>query len=166
MALLPKIDEKKTRENARMLLQEYSSLKRITTFTDYSRDLTQAIQYSDMPKNQSNRNSQEDKMVHIFGRTTKEVIASRQERRYIVYAIDLAIKYLPPISQEILRLSYCVERKYTANDIAAKIETYRTNEYGKIEKIQYSVKNIERLKNIALIQFAEAYRGGELLVEE
>ncbi|MCM6931257.1 hypothetical protein NE261_05460 [Enterococcus italicus] len=166
MALLPKINEKKTRENVRDLLSDYATMKRSSAFTDSYRDLTKAIQYSDMPKSQSNRNSQEDKMIAIFKQVSKATITRSEECRYTVYAIDYAIEFLPPVSQEVLRLSYCMDRKYTINDIAARIKTYRTNEFGEVEEIQYSIKNIERLKNIALIQFAETYKGGKLLVEE
>lgn len=166
MALLPKINEKKTRENVRDLLSDYATMKRASAFTDSYHDLMKAMQYSDMPKSQSNRNSQEDKMIAIFKKVSKSTIDRSEECRYTVYAIDHAIEFLPPVSQEVLRLSYCMDRKYTINDIAAKIKTYRTNEFGEVEEIQYSIKNIERLKNIALIQFAEVYKGGELLVEE
>ena len=105
-------------------------------------------------------------MIAIFKKVSKATITRSEECRYTVYAIDHAIEFLPPVSQEVLRLSYCKDHKYTINDIAARIKTYKTNEFGEVEEIQYSIKNIERLKNIALIQFAEVYKGGELLVEE
>ncbi|MGM8141889.1 hypothetical protein, partial [Enterococcus italicus] len=110
MALLPKINETKTRQNVRDLLSDYATMKRASAFTDSYHDLMKAIQYSDMPKSQSNRNSQEDKMIAIFKKVSKATITRSEECRYTVYAIDHAIEFLPPVSQEVLRLSYCMDR--------------------------------------------------------
>ncbi|OJG91679.1 hypothetical protein RV15_GL000346 [Enterococcus silesiacus] len=43
------------------------------------------------------------------------------------------------------------------------IRVYKENKLGSIQEITYSIKNNEKLKSLALIEFAEAYRSGNLL---
>jgi phage-related protein len=77
MVLFPKIDEKSTKENAREILKSYSPMKRRISFGDSMYDLTQAIQYSDMPKSQSNRNGQEHKTaIQTFWNTWGSTITN------------------------------------------------------------------------------------------
>ena len=159
MVLFPKIDEKSTKENAREILKSYSPMKRRISFGDSMYNLTQAIQYSDMPKSQSNRNGQEHKTAMMFSYVSKEEIGYTK----LLGEIDLAISSLPDLYQKILRYSYCEINTYRINEIAARIKGYRVNEHGQYEEFHYSVKTIEKLKSKALIQFAEAYKGGELL---
>lgn len=162
MVLIPKINEKKTRENARKLLQEYSPMKRRMSLSDDAYDMTEAIQYSDMPRGPGGTNGQESKTIRLF----KHISKQHQFYTLKINQIDKAISQLPSLSQQVLKYSYCMQDRYTFNEIAASLKSYRVNEFGEREEVQYSVKNIERLKNIALIQFAEAYNGGEILEEE
>jgi ArpU family phage transcriptional regulator len=162
MVLFPKINEKLTKKNAREILKSYAPMKRRISYDDSVYDLTQAIQYSDMPKNQSNRNGQENKMAKMFRYVSKDSMNYTRK----INEIDLALKSLPDIHGKILQYSYCELNPYRVNEIAAKLKGYRINEFGKYEEFHYSVKNIEKLKAAALIQFAEAYKDGELLAFE
>ncbi len=159
MSLFPEIDENKTRERARELLGDYMSMKRHVSFDDSVYDLTQAIQYSDMPKSPSSRNGQEHKTAMMFRGITKQ----QQNYNRKIAEIDYAIKQLPDIYQKILKKSYCVKNPCTINELAASITGYRITTYGQKEEFHYSIKNIERLKAQALIAFAEAYKMGELI---
>lgn len=161
MALVRKIDEAKTKCNARELLKNYRFMKRLSSFdwSDSYYDDMGAITYSDMPKSQSNRNNQEFLMVKRYERVTK----NHMEIHKVVYEIDCVIESLPNVYARILHLSYCSKEKYSMNEIAAKIKGYRVNEYGEREEFHYSVKNIEKLKSEALLFFAEAFKSRNLI---
>ncbi|WP_242387765.1 ArpU family phage packaging/lysis transcriptional regulator [Enterococcus gallinarum] len=159
MSLFPEIDENKTRDRVRELLNDYMPMKRRVSFNDSVYDLTQAIQYSDMPKSQSSRNGTEHKTAMMFRGITKQ----HQNYHRKLAEIDYAIDQLPDIYQQILKKSYCVKNTCTINELAASITGYRINAYGQKEEFHYSIKNIERLKAQALIAFAEAYKRGELI---
>lgn len=162
MALLPELNENKTRENARELLKSYAPMKRRISYGDSVYDLTQAIQYTDMPKHQSSMNGQEHKTAMMFSFISKDSLNYTKK----LGEIDRAINQLSEIHKRILRLSYCERENYSINAIAAKIEGYRVNDSGEYETFYYSTKSIEKLKAAALLQFAEAYKDGELLCFE
>ncbi|MGM0183471.1 hypothetical protein IGK74_002436 [Enterococcus sp. AZ150] len=160
MALFPEVNERSTRKKVKSLLRNYRYMKRRMSLSDDHYNMIGAIQYSDMPKSTSGYNGQEAKTIKLFEGISKE------HQQYILELnkIDKAISCLPLISQAVLRYSYCTQEKYTINALAAKIKTSRVNDFGRTEEVQYSAKNIEKLKNIALIEFAEAYDRGSLLV--
>lgn len=162
MVLIPELDEVKTKENARELLKDYRAMKRFSTFaqSDDHYDMTSGITYSDMPGHKSNRNGIENATIKRLRFVGKDF-----QREYAkVKDMDRAMAALPIVTARILTLSYCSKEKYYMNEIAAKVKGYRVNNLGETEEFNYSIKNIERLKSEGLIQFAEAYRGGELLV--
>ena len=161
MMLVPELDENRTKENVRELLKDYRHMKRMATFSGNDRqyDTLKAIQYDDMPRSDSNRNGSEHQMIKRLRQVSK--ISQGYTKR--VYAVDRAIAALPTISGQILLLGYCSKDRHSMNEIAAKIKGYRVNELGEYEEFFYTVKNIERLKSKALIEFAEAYGDGELL---
>lgn len=157
MLLIPRIDKKKTRANSRGVLNTYRRLCRLTGYCGNPHDLVNSPQYDGMPRNTSHKNGTENAMLHYVGyvHLTKDYSASQ---------IDDALEKLPYVSKEILRLSYCCREKYTLHEIAARIVIYKHSDAGKLEEFTYSVKNIEKLKSEALIEFAEAYKNGELIV--
>lgn len=67
------------------------------------------------------------------------------------------LQLLPDVSREILYYSYCVSNSYSMAKLSRIIKIYRENEFGQVEEITYSIKNIEKLKDNALIEFVEAY---------
>lgn len=78
---------------------------------------------------------------------TKKIDASNR-----IDDITQALNQLSEMSKTLLFKSYCDLNK--SSNVVLAIET------------GYSDKNIERLKRIALIEFAEAYKGGLLLDHE
>lgn len=162
MDLLPKVDVNKTKMNARKVLSKYRRMKRRINYDDEMRNLVQAVQYSNMPKNISHMNNEETKIINIFGDISKETLDDVKK----IQSIDRALEALPTISQRILKYSYCERNTYRLNEIAAKIKGYRVNEFGQYEQFTYSVKTVEKLKSEALIQFAEAYGCEELSSEK
>lgn len=128
------IDDNQTRKNARGKLQQYRKLQRITGRPAI--DLKSPI-ITDLPKSQSIDNNVD---VAILQRVDAE-----RERDIIVDALArLSYK-----SRTILYYSFCDMNNWSNYKIGVEMG--------------YSEKNIERLKSIALIEFAEAYRGGTLL---
>ena len=72
----------------------------------------------------------------------------RIETKIMKENIELALRVLPVRSANILVLSYIEDSQYTNIDIAARFEV--------------SESTIERWQRIALLEFAEAFRGSEL----
>lgn len=105
-------------------------------------------------------------MVHIFRNTSRTSSDASKQCREQVWAIEYTLKSLSDVSREILYYSYCVPNPYSIAKFSRIIKVYRENEFDKIEKIIYSIKNIEKLKDNALIEFAEAYHYENLLVQK
>lgn len=99
-------------------------------------DNLRASVVDDMPK---------DKKLPSHSRLIKKIDAEKE-----IESIDEAIKRVSSISQKILYYSYCHYE-------------YKTNVWI-ANKLGYYLSSIENKKSIALIEFAEAYKGGELLV--
>lgn len=162
MVLIPEIDERQTRCNARKLLSTYRSKKRqiVGGFIDpYS--LVRSQEITDDPIHRSNVNGVEKQVLYRLRNANLYKNCCNE-----VEAVDVAINALPEISQKILSYSYCCANKYCLRDIAAKLCVYKIDPSGKYEQILYSEKNIERLKAQALIEFAEAYNFGELIAHK
>lgn len=125
------------RKRAREVLKPFSKLRRIS-----NADLTSIRSYvfSDTKVTSSKKNNADTKIV-------KKIDAANR-----VDDIIQALSQLSEMSKNLLFKSYCDLNK--SSNIAL------ANEYG------YSDKNIERLKGIALIEFAEVYKGGLLLDSE
>ena len=66
-----------------------------------------------------------------------------------INAIITALMKLSLISRQILHYSYCSRDMFTNYKIS--------------REIGYSERSVERMKSIALIEFAEAYRNGKLI---
>ena len=162
MTLLSEIDYKKTKNNVRRLLKKCRSLQRMSGVQVH----LQSPVLSDMPRYQSNRNNVEASMIHLFRDTSKKSIDEAKRYREQVKAIEKTLQLLPDVSREILYYSYCVSNPYSMAKLSRMIKVYRENEFGQVEEITYSIKNIEKLKDNALIEFAEAYHYENLIVQK
>ncbi|EGO7759853.1 autolysin, partial [Enterococcus faecalis] len=94
---------------------------------------------TNMPKIQSHGNKAEDALVQLA-----DVEAERD-------AILSALMALSLISRQVLYYSFCDVEKHTNWEIGQLIRGY-------------GEKNVEKLKSNALIEFAEAYKHGILVV--
>ncbi len=162
MTLVPEIDYRKTKDKVRRLLKNCRSLQRMSGVKVY----LQSPVLSDMPRHHSNRNNTEESMVHVLRNTSKASIDAAKQRREQVRAIEHTLKSLPDVSREILYYSYCVPNPHSLDKLSRIIKVYRENEFGQVEEISYSIKNIEKLKDNALIEFAEAYHYENLIVQK
>lgn len=160
MTLVPEIDEKATKAKAREVLKKCRSLQRITGI---SVDSIRSPEFSDMPKSPSNRNNTEYQMIRMLEDVTSSDIGRNKEFNLQIIDIMKALNSLSDVSKDILYYSYCVRNPHSNVKLTNTIKVFREGQLGKWEVIQYSVKNIELLKAQALIEFAEAYRGGILL---
>lgn len=159
MALMRKLDEINTKQNARKVLSSYRSLKRRLLGASIDPLATlRSPEISDMPSNKSNINGVEKALIHELNDVNLNSCEIKK-----LNDMDRALNALSEVSRRILELSYCEQDKYTMNDISAKLVVVTANELGQFEERTYSVKRIEQLKDEALLQFAEAFRGGELL---
>lgn len=75
-----------------------------------------------------------------------EYLTAKDNTEKVLTALNLLTKR----SRKILHLSYCEVEYYTNYEISHHID--------------YSYKSLDRLKSKALLEFAEAYSNGELLV--
>lgn len=137
MELLPKIDKKETKKQARAVLSQYRQLNRIASRMPI--DIKSPI-ITDMPRGGGAQNKSQDAFL--------EWIDAEIERDAIVAALSK----LKLVSRQILYYSFCEAEK-------------RSNyEIGRL--MSYSEKNIEKLKSVALLEFADAYRKGKCLAQK
>ncbi|EGO5065365.1 hypothetical protein H6228_001271 [Enterococcus faecalis] len=162
MTLLSEIDYKKTKNNVRQLLKKCRSLQRMSGVQVH----LQSPVLSDMPRYHSNRNNVEASMIHLFRDVSKKSMDEAKRCRKQVEAIEKTLQLLPDVSREILYYSYCAPNYYSMAKLSRTIKVYRENEFGQVEEITYSIKNIEKLKDNALIEFAEAYHYENLIVQK
>ncbi|EFU12690.1 phage transcriptional regulator, ArpU family [Enterococcus faecalis TX1341] len=134
--LLREVDFRQTKANARNVLKNFRRLERIAGRSLI--DLKSPI-ITDMPKSQSHGNKAEDALVQLA-----DVEAERD-------AILSALMALSLISRQVLYYSFCDVEKHTNWEIGQLIRGY-------------GEKNVEKLKSNALIEFAEAYKHGILVV--
>lgn len=139
MNCLPEIDKNKTRQNARSKLQEYRRLARIAghAFGRYKSPLLDGIPTA---KN----------YVNVAERSLLNKMSLQQECAAEVADIDKAILALPEDERQIVVLAYCVQEQLSGFEIADLVNL-ATN------------RNVEFIKQKAMLAFAEAYKGGELL---
>lgn len=135
MALLQEVDFYQTRENARRVLKSFRKWERIAGRSVI--DLRSPI-ITDLPRNPSYGNKSEDALIQFM--------EAERHRDDIIAALMM----LPLKSRQILYYSYCYREKLSNLQIAGKMD--------------YSVRQIERMKSDALIEFAESYRKGRLII--
>lgn len=159
MTLLSELDYKQTRDNARDVLKSCRSLQRRSGVVV----ALESPVLSDMPRHHSNRNNTEHSMIKSLELVNKGYINMLADERKKLQAIVSALKSLSDVSQSILYYSYCVANPSSTIKLSRMIKVYREDELGNLEVLHYSVKNIEKLKASALIEFAEAYHYENLL---
>ncbi|EMF0218276.1 autolysin [Enterococcus hirae] len=135
MNLLREVDFKQTRDNARNVLKNFRRLERIAGRSLI--DIKSPI-ITDMPKSGSYSNKAEDAVIQL--------VDIENER----YAILSGLMSLSLNSRQILYWSYCV------------VDTY--SNYKISRELGYSERSVQRMKSEALIEFAEAYKHGALIV--
>lgn len=134
MGLLRDVDFNQTRTNARNVLSNYRRLQRITGRSKI--DIKSPI-ITDMPKAQTNGNKTEDALLQIMDAEGE------------LNAIVAGLMSLSLTSRTVLYYSFCDKERWT-NDLIG------------IE-IGYSERQVRRVKEDALIEFAEAYKKGSLI---
>lgn len=135
MIKLPEVDEKLSIAQARGLLSKYRRLSRIAGVR-----LTdiRSPQLDGMPRTKGYGNQAEDRLINHLDAET------------IINEINMAMQYLNETSAKVLYYSYCSANTFTYYQIASKID--------------YSDGSIDHLKRVALMEFSECYKHGELLV--
>ena len=132
--LLPEVDIKRTKANARRTLKSYRRLERIVGRA--SIDIKSPV-ITDLPK------------APTYGNKVEDAIVQLADAEMEMNAIITALMKLSLISRQILHYSYCSRDMFTNYKIS--------------REIGYSERSVERMKSIALIEFAEAYRNGKLI---
>ncbi|MCV2505884.1 ArpU family phage packaging/lysis transcriptional regulator [Melissococcus plutonius] len=133
--LLLEVDQIETKKKARLVLNQYRRWQRIAGRPAV--DIKSPI-ITDMPKNDSVFNQVEKRVI--------ERVNAEVERDKIIRALAA----LSLVNRQILYFTYC--------DIEKRSNLWIGNVIG------FSDKNIEKLKSRALLEFAEAYQGGILVV--
>ena len=134
MTLVPEINKKETKKNARAVLSQYRRLNRIAERAPI--DLKSPI-ITDMPRSGAKNGSQDAFLEWIDAEIERDAIVA-------------ALAKLGLVSRQILYYSFC------------DLEKRSNYEIGKLIG-GYGDKNIEKLKAIALIEFADAYKKGKLM---
>ncbi|AYW46769.1 ArpU family phage packaging/lysis transcriptional regulator [Tetragenococcus koreensis] len=134
MGLLRDVDFNQTRENAKDTLANYRRLQRITGQSKI--DIKSPI-ITDMPKAPSNGNKAEDALLQIVDAEGE------------LNAIVAGLMALPLTSRAVLYYSFCDKERWT-NDLIGM-------------EIGYSERQVRRVKEDALTEFAEAYKKGKLI---
>lgn len=135
MNLLKEVDEKASVKEARGLLTKYRRLSRMAGIK-----LTdiRSPQLNGMPKTKG------------YGNHVEEHIVKHLDAETVINDINTAMKNMNETSFKVLYYSYCSSSKFTYYQIAPKVG--------------YSAESMDYLKRIALLEFAESYKYGELLV--
>lgn len=132
--MLDLINEKQTIASVTAFLKEYATIKRLSGIIG-----TVTANYSFMP---SSVPSSDGSMFRILER--------REKAQNQIKAIHEALELLSEEGKELLRLKFTIEPKMTDESIAYRLGVSSASYYRLLKKYK--------------IQFAEAYKGGELLV--
>lgn len=134
IALLREVDFYQTRKNARRVLKKYRRFERIAGAALI--DVRSPI-ITDMPKSKSHDNGSENALLHL--------INAEAERDAIV----AGLMGLRLTNRQVLFYTFCSKDPFTNQRIA--------------DELGYSVRQIERMKSEALVEFAESYKNGRLI---
>lgn len=135
MALLPEVDTSKTKMNARKVLAQYRKWERIAGKAPI--DIKSPI-ISDMPRT-----------LGVSVNKTQDGIVERVNAEVNRDAIMRALSALSFRSRKILDMTYCEPEKASVYEISLEL--------------RYSEIRIKELRSIALLEFAEAYKGGQVI---
>ncbi|MBC1521419.1 transcriptional regulator [Listeria aquatica] len=141
LSLLPQINVQQTKKAAREVLSRYRSLERIAG-QEYSISLVPTL--SDMPRAGKKAISKIESLVQRKVDVEKEALE----------ILD-ACQKLPQLSYEILYFKYLQKENWTNTQIQLHMQD-QMNE-------SFSERDFERKLANALLEFAEAYKGGKLL---
>ncbi|GBD74233.1 putative autolysin regulatory protein ArpU [Tetragenococcus halophilus subsp. halophilus] len=134
MGLLRDVDFNQTRKNAVDTLKNYRRLQRITGKSKI--DIKSPI-ITDMPKSPSH------------GNKTEEALIQHVDAEGELNAIVAGLMSLSLTSRAVLYYSFCDKERWT-NDLIGM-------------EIGYSERQVRRVKDDALVEFAEAYKKGSLI---
>jgi len=134
LGLLRDVDFNQTRKNAVNTLKNYRRLQRITGRSKI--DIKSPI-ITDMPKTPSQGNKTEDALLQ------------HMDAEGELNAIVAGLMALSRTSRAVLYYSFCDKERWT-NDLIGM-------------EIGYSERQVRRVKEDALIEFAEAYKKGKLI---
>ena len=133
MALIKEIDERTCRENARSELKQYRILARMA---NVKLDDIKSPVITDMPKAPSSGNRVEASLIKRIARTED---AYREMKK-----IDRTLDLISFRSEWLLRFTYCMPEELQLWEVAERL---------KVD----NAKVVSYLKQIALLEFAEAY---------
>jgi ArpU family phage transcriptional regulator len=133
VALIKEIDERTCRENARRELKQYRVLARMASI---KLDDIKSPMITDMPKAPSSGNHVEADMLRRIARTED---AYRE-----IKIIDRTLELISFRSRWLLRFTYCMPEELQLWEIAERLHVD-------------NAKVVSYLKQIALLEFAEAY---------
>lgn len=138
MYLLPDINSKQTKNNAREVLNPYRHLARIA-----GRSLTdiKSPAITGMPRTSSFGNSEEIKNTNVLSAAIE------------VDAIEQAVSNMSRDCLEVIYFTYMSKECHTKTDISGLV-------FGSIAR----EKTVDRRLSEGLLQFSESYKGGSLLV--
>lgn len=134
MGLLRDVDFNQTRKNAVDTLKNYRRLQRITGRSKI--DIKSPI-ITDMPKSPS------------YGNKTEDALLQHINAEGELNAIVAGLMSLSLTSRAVLYYSFCDKERWT-NDLIGM-------------EIGYSERQVRRVKDDALVEFAEAYKKGSLI---
>lgn len=138
MELIESIDSKKTKLKSKRVLACYRRLGRIAGQDEIN--LRSPI-ISDMPRTPGS-----------FNNKAEDATCIRVDAENELKEIQHALNKVSQINREILSMTYCENDKLTAFAIGLELG--------------YSERRIKDLKAIALLEFAEVYRNGKLIVQK
>lgn len=136
LRLFPEIDAKKTKINARKVLVQYRKWERIAGKSIID---IRSPQLSDMPRT-----------LGVSVNKTQDGIVERVYAEMERDAILRALASLSFVSRQILFMTYCECEKRSVWQIG--------------HELGYTEPHIKDLKSTALLEFAEAYKHGKLLI--
>ena len=139
MALIKEIDEQECRKNARRELKQYRILARMA---NVKLDDIKSPVITDMPKAPSSGNHVEASLIKRIARTED---AYREMK-----TIDRTLDLISFRSAWLLRFTYCMPEELQLWEIAERLQVD-------------NAKVVSYLKQIALLEFAEAYPDQALL---
>jgi len=138
MALIPEIDKRKTKMNARKVLAQYRKWERIAGKS--SIDIKSPL-ISDMPRT-----------LGVSVNKSQDGIVERVDAEINRDAILRALAALSWRSRQILSMTYCEPEKASVYEISVVM--------------RYSEIAIKKYRSVALMEFAEAYKHGQLLIRK
>lgn len=138
MALLPEIDEKKTRKNVKELLRNYRSFVRLA-------------EEKYIPKVTATYSFELKSFTGLVSRATENAVVRKVTAEQELLKISKAMNKLNAYDRQMIYDKYMDIRELTDTDIYLNYNMSSSSFYDQLDKV--------------LIKFGEAYDGGALLVE-